>query len=81
MFLWIWKNQSGRNFANCGSERERRAFRLVYRREENSREQERKLRKRMVGTKRGLFKDYKIFLNAEGICKEIRSRGCGFKGK
>lgn len=36
----------------------------------------------MVGNKRGPFKDYKIlFKNAEGICKEIGSRGSGFEGK
>lgn len=82
--LWIWKNQKGRSFLNCNREREKTAFRLVYRKEENSREQERKLKKGMVGTTRGLFEDYKIQKKkkiAEGICKEIRSRGYGFGGK
>lgn len=33
---------------------------LVCRREENSREQERKIRKGMGGTERGLFKGYRL---------------------
>lgn len=80
--LWIWKNQRGRNFLNCNREGEDSFQTCIYRKEENCREQERKLRKGMVGNKRGPFKDYKIlFLNAEGICKKIGSKGSGFEGK
>lgn len=58
--LWILKKQRGRNFESCHRERKRTAFRLIHRRDENSREQGRKLRKGMGGTERGLFKAYKM---------------------
>lgn len=77
--LLILKNQRGRNFESCNRERKRTAFRLLYRREENSREQERKLR--MDADRTG--EDYSKTIKSknknkkliEGICKKIRSRG------
>lgn len=41
-------------------ERKKTTFRLVYRRDEYSREQERKLIKGMGGTEKRLLKDYKM---------------------
>lgn len=70
--LWILKNHKVRNFESC--DRGRGQLLHLYKRKENSRKQERKLRKIMGGTERGLFKGCKK-KNAEGICKEIRSRG------
>ena len=62
-------------FESCKREGKRTALSLVCRKEENSREQEIKLRKSMGVTERGLFKSYRTQGKTQGICKEVRSRG------
>lgn len=52
-------------------ERKRTTFRLVYRRDEHSREQERKLRKGMGGTERRLLKDYKMQRQTKRLQREF----------
>lgn len=53
-------------------ERKRTTFRLVYRRDEHSREQERKLRKGMGGTERRLLKDYKMQRQKQNQTKSLQ---------
>lgn len=70
--LWILKNQRGRNFESCHRERKRTTFRLVYRRDKHSREQERKLRKSTGGTERRLLKDYKMQRQKQNQTKSLQ---------